>query len=415
MPKLLSVQTFPSPRDSDFTRVSGTVEFYNKQQQQTIWFDYPSVYDEFIDHSGNAWLAALLPIAVVEKEDLRIGIPVDPLLLDNVRGIMQLWRSWYNWIVPINVVATESQSTPSEVPAKGTIIFFTGGIDSSFSLLHYRHLRRHTVIPDIYLTTVWGFDVPLDKPDTFSNARAVARSAATRYQAGFIEVVTNLRSFSAFAFGKQLYSEFSYGAALASVGLLFGRSINEVVIGSALDLPHVLPSGAHPLTDPLFSTLATTIRHDGATFNRVEKTRYILTDQGALSNLRVCWSWSTKLNCSVCSKCLRTMVTIDLLGQRALATTFDWSTYSVEKIAGIFIEKQPEVIFYKEIAQLARELGRHDIANAMRKSILKSAMIRTLHLPRILHYFAKYTRIIPVLWRTSSSFDRLRKRIFNNR
>tara|TARA_R110002094_G_scaffold162656_4_gene147418 strand:- start:3298 stop:3789 length:492 start_codon:yes stop_codon:yes gene_type:complete len=63
----------------------------------------------------------------------------------------------------------------------------------------------------------------------------------------------------------------------------------------------------------MWSTESTTVIHDGAGYRRGDKMRDLLKESILADNLQVCWS-STLENCGECSKCIRTMVAVNLLG-----------------------------------------------------------------------------------------------------
>jgi len=79
---------------------------------------------------------------------------------------------------------------------------------------------------------------------------------------------------------------------------------------------HVVPRwGVHPLTDPLLSSEAFRIVHDGAAFTRMEKVETIADWPEALQDLRVCWAGTARdRNCGRCSKCVRTILAFRSVG-----------------------------------------------------------------------------------------------------
>ena len=108
--------------------------------------------------------------------------------------------------------------------------------------------------------------------------------------------------------------------------------------------------------------------------NRVQKTDLIRNNPLTPRFLRVCWAeqtalevWhntaflegKTKINCGWCDKCLRTLLTLEVLGSNldSYADTFELSRYYAHKenyIKKIFNEYESN-IFYKEIVELIIE------------------------------------------------------------
>ena len=79
---------------------------------------------------------------------------------------------------------------------------------------------------------------------------------------------------------------------------------------------------SHPALDPLWSTEAVEVVHDGAETRRVDKVAALAASPLALRYLRVCWeNRGGAYNCGRCGKCMRTMVDLDLAG--ALGHTVD--------------------------------------------------------------------------------------------
>ena len=72
------------------------------------------------------------------------------------------------------------------------------------------------------------------------------------------------------------------------------------------------------------------------------------------------------------------MATIDLLGKKELATSFDWNKYSLEKVANVYLANDADVNFFLEIRDEAIKRGRTDLLSAVEYSLAKSRRIRFL-------------------------------------
>ena len=119
------------------------------------------------------------------------------------------------------------------------------------------------------------------------------------------------------------------------------------------------------MTDPLLGSRSLRVVHDGASFTRVEKTARVATSDAALAAIRVCWESRKFSNCSECRKCLITMVTLDLLGCKDKARTFDWTSYDVESLRRLRLTTESQRVLFQGIMSAARSAGRADIVDAV--------------------------------------------------
>ena len=112
----------------------------------------------------------------------------------------------------------------------------------------------------------------------------------------------------------QLYG---HGPALASIGLEREHQYKKIYIAATYVPGYAVKNASNPQTDPLWSTETLEFIHDG-TVTRLEKIKSLAAHQYALDLLRVCYQGST-YNCSRCEKCVRTMISLRLLGLSSAA------------------------------------------------------------------------------------------------
>jgi hypothetical protein len=104
-----------------------------------------------------------------------------------------------------------------------------------------------------------------------------------------------------------------HGAALAAIALALAPNHGLVYIASTYSYADLHPWGSHPLLDPLWSTEAVQIVHDGGE-TRVDKLRLLVQYPDVLARVRVCWENLGNYNCGLCEKCVRTMLGLRALG-----------------------------------------------------------------------------------------------------
>jgi hypothetical protein len=385
--RLLSVELAPSPERPGHTRLSGTIEFA-PGEPEVVWYE---VSDEFADgfsETANPWLLVMLPYALERGGTIETDLPADPMLLENLGGIIAILRDWYPRLKPVEI---EARAVPPTVMPDRTASFFSGGIDSWFTALRHSEQAGHVSIGHVDdFITVWGFDVPLTAPGEFNTMMEALRPAAEALDKSSVQVTTNLRAPRSI-WSKQ-WGTLTHGAGLASVGLALEKRYRTLLIGSSHSYDKLIHWGSHPMIDPLFSTMNMRVVHDGAPFNRVEKTILVSNSDLALSKLRVCWARNTASNCCLCEKCYRTMATLEISGALQRCPAFPRG-FSLEMLGRTYASSANERDFLLEVAVYAEEQNRLDIAAAIRTCLRRSAWLR----PVI--NWAESMQQLPVLWR----------------
>lgn len=395
--RLESVHKDVSPGKAGFIRVTGIVET-DAGERIEIWFEVPSEYETALSDSGNPWVVAMLPYAMDSGEPIVSDIPMDAELLENLKGLIAIWRAWHPQFSNPDIRVPVKPWNQTEPSGDRTAAFFSGGVDSWFTVLRHAPERESDAIGRVDdLITVHGFDIPVEATNEFSKLQSDLGAAASELGRDMIVVRTNLRRYgSLWAKG---WGWLTHAAGLATVALILEKRFRKVMIGSAYPYGHLIPWGSHPMTDVLFSTSALQIKHDGASFKRVEKTRLIARHQVALTYLHVCWKDGSAKNCGKCAKCLRTMTTLALLDALGTANPFP-EEFRPERLAGLYIENKVEEDFIREALDLAKERGHDDIHAAITRALRRSRRIRPLV------KFADGLGRIPMFWRLGPNVRR---------
>jgi hypothetical protein len=282
--------------NSEDVELSGVIDDYR------VWYKFPKGYS--VSTKGDAFLAAALLPAMRKGEALEIeeGSPVSSRLLNGADQIQDIFQSWYPFLRKIPIRAQASVTTTGN---PGVASFYSGGVDGTHTFL--RHAKEIT-----HLIFVKGIDMQLDNDRLFKSALACNRRFAESHGTTLIPVISNVRFF--FHSFKSLNWIICQGAGLASIAVALGFAKNYVA--ASLTYRDFYPWGSQSLTDRLWSTESTEIVHDGAETTRNEKLRKLGEDQSALEILRVCWQ-DAGYNCGKCEKCLRTRISLRVLGLSA--------------------------------------------------------------------------------------------------
>jgi len=296
---------------ADGKSVEGQIEL-GTYGSTKLWF---RASDSVLEANTSAFLAAVLLPCMELGLDCTIDGVVSARLLQSVEKIQDTFCKWEPRFHRIRVTGTGG--TASTVPAdsagqRGTASFFSGGIDSLYTLSEHR-----SEIDSLIL--IHGFDVDLDDHVLRKQVSDKLREFASETGKELIEVETNVGVF----LRKYVGWSFGHGPALAAVGHLLTPRLRRIFIPATHTLADHVAWGSHPLVDPLWSSEALEFVHDGSDVTRVHKTETVAGWPAAMDCLRVCWkNYGGVYNCGRCEKCLRTMVTLQMLGALESQTAF---------------------------------------------------------------------------------------------
>jgi hypothetical protein len=351
----------------EHVRVAAEIN-YGWWQKEKLWFDAPKTHAGVGNAPGNCWLMALLPLAFEGGERLRIHAPVDPTLLENTEKIQRIWAGWFPKRKPVRV-QTEQWTQPAKNDGK-IGLFFTGGVDSFFSLLHFDRMAGGGQKVDD-LIYVRGFDIPLENRAAFERKTAVLSKIAASLGKNMIPMATNLRKTR---LGKLRWGLRMHGPALGAAGLTLEKKFKVILISSSHGCADVTPWGTHPDSDPLMSSGQTRFIHYGSQIERFDKTAFIAKSDVALKHLHVCWQEGSDRNCGLCEKCYRTLLTLELLGVREKAANFPGGNISLEYLKSLQVSSPVARQYLDELKKPAIEHSRQDIADAIDACLAGKAM-----------------------------------------
>ena len=337
--------------------------------------DRPSLRLEFTFHDlppdaisdrGDPFVPALLALAMTMREDLTIEAPVSPKLVANLDQIERLHLEWWTKLRPVKVLAPQ---VPADHRAADVGMFFSGGVDSFYTLLRNMQGRSVPDDPITHLVFVAGFEVDSPSAEYVAAAGGRVRDVAEATGTQAIIVTTNLRT------ELRLWWMRMQGASLATVGHALSPMLGTCFIAGSYMYKNLTPWGTHPVLDPLWSSESMRIHHEGWDADRSEKIRYeIARSDLALSTLRVCPKPEQQpMNCGRCAKCIRTMVCLYTEGVLDRCDTFVASLdpRTVHKMdAGGMNLLAPSIL-----AGLGDSKLDHSIARAVRRRAFKEEVL----------------------------------------
>lgn len=272
-----------------------------------------------IASSADPFVPAALLLAMGSRCDLEIRAPVSQEILRAAAHVQEVEWAWHrDWrIAKVSAASSRDDvrtvNGPGTPPAGAVGAFFSGGVDSFYTLQKHRQEITHLVF-------VSGFDIPLRRSALRQLVVRELRDAANEIGLPLIEVETNLRELSdglAFSWEEQ------HGAALAAVAHFLAPGFRKIYVPSSYGLAFLFPYGSHPGLDPLWGSASLELPHDGIEATRFAKIGAISSWQVALRRLRVCWELpEDHYNCCRCGKCLWTMAFLRAHGALGNASSF---------------------------------------------------------------------------------------------
>ena len=303
-------------------------------------------------------LNALAP-AMKIGQPLHIETPLPAAALAMLSRAQAFMRVGHTYLSEIRIDAVELPSaTPPDAAQqdrRGVGLYFSGGVDSFYSLLKHRKEITHVVF-------VHGFDTLLANPSVRERNVRAMRQAAAEFGKPLIEIETNVRT------QLDAHERWSHHTALSlqmALAQVLGLQLKKIYLAENYDYiarwtPDEVANG--------FITGGADVFLDGTDCLRLDKTAYIATSDTAMRWLRVCWQNQDRaLNCGHCEKCIRTMIALHLAGALSRCRTFD-QPLDLQRIRylrfGQFGNFWPELLL-----ELERRGDQPELAEAVRDSI----------------------------------------------
>ena len=379
----MKIENLRSERNGDRARVAATVTWEDcDRPAHDVFFEVDEQFSESLSCDPHAFLiGCAIPALHYGEERVFIDGEICPELRNGLLTAVMWLCNWFyeRGRRPVRIEAGLLSDVSHRSPER-TGSFFSGGIDSLATLLTNRRdypLGHPGLIKDGLL--VYGLEQ--DDPEIFKYVLDSMKRAADELKITLIPVYTNVylnyRQEDAGNKFKFWTYEFQ-AAALSAVAHALSRRFTVVSIPATESLPeralcpdrmHMIPYGTHPVLDPNYSSSNLRIRHDGIVLSRLDKTRIVAASEAALQNLRVCNNYKRYdpglLNCGRCEKCLRTMLTLKILG--VFDKTGVFQARDLHK--ALSLQKKLDPYYYMELLPLLRNKGFGDLAKIIKRKI----------------------------------------------
>ncbi len=360
--------------------VSSRVEFKTplSGMSERLWLAFPKDYEDLVTDRADAFLSAMVLLAMQHGEDIEVRGEVSPRLLIGINEYQLPFCMWFPWRFKPVRIECESLTVPSTESGRDLVVSaFSGGVDSFFTLKSY--LSRNELPESArisHLLFVHGFDIKLDHLKSYPLLRDDYRGMCDRLGIKLISCRMNCQQF-----GTRINWGVFHGSALIGAAHAAGKRTTMFYVPSSHTYTSLMPWGSDPGIDYLLSTETTQVIHHGTGFRRTEKTEAIARWEETHDKLRVCAFDDSTLNCSKCEKCIRTMMTLDMLGVLERYSTFQ-QPLTGSLIRSCRYRNRSDFSFANEIISYAYRKKRWDIVTNLSYAYLKSFILRSFRFLR---------------------------------
>jgi len=346
-------------------RVQARIE--HQGGEDTLWFGFDKKYLEFVPVERlDPFLVGLLFLGMKNGEDIHLKGPVSEKLLFSLsRSFMPIAIINNPDLSPIEVTADEIQGEVSSAVGTGVVTGFSGGVDS-LCAVHDHFVTEES--PAFRLTHLIFNNVGSHGEfehekarDLFHVRHELARGLPEKLGLEFIMVDSNLSAVLKMVFQQthiprnvccallfqKLFRKYYYAASI---------QYGDAKMRPTMDMCAVESSILHLLSTENLEVILT-----GGRDNRVEKTRRGVLVPGAEDCLNVCVApMPDGGNCSACKKCMRTILTLEILREaERFGGVFDmekWEEIREGYVIGTML-RRPGGVLIREMRAYAKEVG----------------------------------------------------------
>ncbi|MFT3795398.1 hypothetical protein [Flavobacterium sp.] len=289
-------------------------KYFNKKQPYFVSYDQ-DVSSVPLGIAVIPFLANIMPIAWFVGFDVFVD-ELDATFYDSLQNLKAEFAKHFPNIKEAKLHV--GQKVSNEIDQNEMAILFSGGLDSFESVT--RNLEKNP-----FLVSVLGADIDISDTKRWADFRRFNTEEKIINDDRLRYVTSNLRKFYTYEVDLLVdvnwWGKIQHGMAL--IGLIaplsYLNGIRTILIASSNTGEVSFGWGSTSETDELMKWANTEVVHDGFEFRRTQKIENIVDfakKTGYHIKLRVCYSDLREgYNCSVCTKCQRTMLGIILCGE----------------------------------------------------------------------------------------------------
>ena len=258
--------------------------------------------DVELSKNSDCWLFLLLPIAMQLGENLQIEGEATKGAIEAFDRAQQYLVQGHLQMKAIKLEVSNliDDSTDQSESSRGVGLFFSGGLDSTFSA---------ETLEDIdTLISVWGFDIPTTNSAHWNLTLDIIKPCAKELDKDLLVVKTNIRELSN---GLVEWGGDYHGSALAGVSIALTKHLKKNYL--AASRRRTEPDWGHSAELASAYTTPNHIIEQTEGIERIAKA-YGIANIPRTTYVRVCYRNVKGLaNCGTCKKCVRTRLEFDLI------------------------------------------------------------------------------------------------------
>ena len=376
------MKIFKPEKFENDTSITVQTSFEYAGKSESLWFSLSQKYRNMLSlQAQDAFVVALLILAMEQGEDVYIQGSMSEKLYYNLShyGIHLLCINMPS-LSKIKLFPEKLYSDVHTHSNAGAATGFSGGVDSFCVIAnhYYEDVPEHFKMSHILFNNVGSHNMGGRR--LFRERYETLQPAARELGLPFIAIDSNLNDHVPFNFKS------THTVRNTAVALLLQNAIKKFYYASGFSYKDCQIAARNNISDfdpvilPLLSTETIDCIASGWQYTRVEKTKKVSELDLSYRYLDVCVNSSNAGNCSACWKCLRTLLTFDILGKiENYNAVFDLEKYFAVKnryVRTILGSKYP---LHREILQLAErnkiELDSHINKNFFSRNYFKAYSI----------------------------------------